>query len=301
MDALVECVPNFSEGRNGATIEALVGVIGSVPDVHLLDVHTDRDHNRSVFTFVGPPDAVATAAEHAVAVAVARIDLRDHRGEHPRMGAADVVPFAPLDGSTLDDCVRLARRVGRHVGEVLGVPVYLYGAAATRPHHRWLPAVRRGGFEELRDAATDPAARPDFGPPGLHPTAGATAVGARPIIVAFNVLLATDDVATARALAREIRTSSGGLPAVQARGFLVSGHAQVSLNLLDVDVTPPLVAVEAISAGAARRGTSIRSSELVGMMPERCLPPDGAGALHLPEPVQLLEPRVRQLRSAQRG
>lgn len=298
MAALIECVPNFSEGRNRDTIAALEHAVRSVPGVHLLDVHTDGDHNRAVFTLVGGSAAIGEAAVRAVAVAVTRIDLREHRGQHPRMGAADVVPFVPLEGATLGECAALARRVGQRIGTELGVPVYLYGHAATRPERASLPAVRGRGFEDLlQRVGRDPTLAPDFGPPRLHPTAGATAVGARPVLVAFNVLLATGDVRVAQAVARAVRTSSGGLPAVQARGFLVQGGAQVSLNLLDVDVTPPLAVVEAIAREAARHGTEIVGSELVGLVPERAIIAAGAAALRLPRSVadKLLEPRLRAL------
>jgi len=298
MAGLIECVPNFSEGRIRGTIDALERAVRSVPSVHLLDVHTDGDHNRSVFTFVGDPPSMGEAAVRAVAVAVERIDLREHRGQHPRMGAADVVPFVPLEGATLRECAALARHVGERIGTELGVPVYLYGRAATRPERASLPTVRGRGFEELLErVGRDPTLAPDYGPPTLHPTAGATAVGARPVLVAFNVLLATRDLRVAQAVARAVRTSSGGLRAVQARGFLVREGAQVSLNLLDVDVTPPLAVVEAIVRESARHGTEVVSSEIVGLAPERAILPAGAAALRLPEAVadKLLERRLRAL------
>ena len=304
MPALIECVPNFSEGRNRNTIAALERAVSAVPEVRLLDVHVDADHHRSVFTLVGRPSAVADAAVRAVAVAVERIDLRLHRGEHPRMGAADVVPFVPLDGATLGDCATLAREVGARIGPELGVPVYLYGRAATRPDRVSLPNVRARGFEDLLErVGRDPLVVPDFGPPALHPTAGATAVGARPLLVAFNVLLATTDVRVAQRVARAVRTSGGGLPSVQARGFLVRGRAQVSLNLLDVDVTPPRAAVDAIAREAARHGTEIVSSEIVGLAPERALAGVSAATLHLQEPAteRLLEPRLRALGASLAG
>jgi glutamate formiminotransferase len=224
---LVECVPNFSEGRDGDTIDALRSAITGVAGALLLDVHIDPSHHRSVFTFAAPPEAAVEAAFRAAAVARERIDLRRHRGVHMRIGATDVVPFVPLRGTTLDDCVALARHLGERIGRELEIPVYLYARAATRPERERLADLRRGGFEQLATRLNgDPAAAPDFGPRHPHPTAGATAVGARPVLVAYNVWLDTPDLEPARAIAREIRASSGGLPAVQAAGFTVAGRAR---------------------------------------------------------------------------
>src|SRR3989449_4401364 len=210
---LVECVPNFSEGRNAATIEALRTALTSVAGVRLLDVQADAAHNRSVFTFVAPPDASVEAALAAMRVATARIDLTRHTGEHPRMGATDVVPFVPVRDVTMDDCVALARRLAERAADELGVPIYLYARAATRPERERLPDVRKGEFEGLRERiGKDPAADPDFGPKHVHPTAGVTAIGARPFLVAFNIYLDTGDVRVAKQIAQAIRTSSGGLP-----------------------------------------------------------------------------------------
>ncbi|HXF95397.1 MAG TPA: glutamate formimidoyltransferase, partial [Gemmatimonadales bacterium] len=235
---LVECVPNFSEGRDPAVLDALRAAITSVPGTRLLDVQADASHHRSVFTFVAPPEAALEAAFRAIRVARDRIDLTAHRGEHPRMGAADVVPFIPVRAVTMDDCVALARRLGERVGSELEIPVFLYARAATRPDRERLPDIRKGEFEGLRDRiGVDPAADPDFGPRRIHPTAGAIAIGARPFLVAYNIYLDTPDVGIAKDIAKKIRTSSGGLPAVQASGFEVGGRAQVSMNLLDVDVT----------------------------------------------------------------
>src|SRR5438876_6711650 len=234
---LVECVPNFSEGRNAATIEALRLALTSVPGVRLLDVQSDAAHNRSVFTFVAPPDASVEAALAAMRVATERIDLSRHTGEHPRMGATDVVPFVPVRDVTMDDCVALTRRLAERAAAELEIPIYLYGRAATRPERERLPDVRKGEFEALRERiGRDPAADPDFGPRRIHPTAGATAIGARPFLVAFNIYLDTGDVRVAKDIAQQIRTSSGGLPAVQACGFEADGKAQVSMNLLEIDV-----------------------------------------------------------------
>jgi glutamate formiminotransferase len=289
---LVECVPNFSEGRDLATIAALQAA-AAVPGVRLLDTHSDPDHHRTVLTLVGPPDPLAEAAFATVRVAAERIDLRRHRGVHPRIGAADVVPFVPLGDTPMAVCVALAERVGERIGRELGLPVYLYGEAARRPERRALPHIRRGEYEGL--AATigrDPDRAPDFGPAALGP-AGAVAVGARRPLVAFNILLGTEDLAVARAVARAVRASSGGLPAVQAIGVPVSrpGVVQVSLNLLDPQQTDPLAVVRAVAAAAARHGVAIVESELVGLAPVAALLPATAAALHLPrlQPRQVLE------------
>jgi glutamate formiminotransferase / formiminotetrahydrofolate cyclodeaminase len=267
MPPLVECVPNFSEGKGQATIDALRSAIVSVPGVHLLDVQTDTSHNRSVFTFVAPPAAAADAAFAAMRVATQRIDLTKHSGEHPRMGATDVVPFVPVAGITMEECVALARQLGERVGKELEVPVFLYARAATRPDRVLLPDVRKGEFEGMRGRMLEP----DFGPNRVHPTAGATAIGARPFLVAFNVYLDTQEIAVAKEIAKQIRTSSGGLPGVQASGFIVDGLAQVSMNLLDIDITSPAVVFNAIKARAERHGVGVQYSEIVGLIPERAL------------------------------
>src|SRR2546422_1646883 len=237
---LVECVPNFSEGRDRDTLDALRAAITSVPGVTLLDVQADPSHNRSVFTLVARPDAAVEAAFRGMRVATQRIDLTKHRGEHPRMGATDVVPFVPVRDVTMDDCVALARRLAERAADELGVPIYLYARAATRPERERLPDVRKGEFEGLRERiGKDPAADPDFGPKHVHATAGVTAIGARPFLVAFNIYLDTGDVRVAKQIAQAIRTSSGGLPAVQAARVQVDGKAQVSMNLLDIGATSP--------------------------------------------------------------
>jgi len=292
---LVECVPNFSEGRDGATLEALRRAITGVPGARLLDVQADVAHNRSVYTFVAPPHVAIEAALAAMRVATERIDLTRHRGEHPRMGATDVVPFVPVRDVTLDDCVTLARRLGERAGAELGLPIYLYARAATRPERERLPDVRKGEFEGLRERiGKDPGADPDFGPKRIHPTAGATAVGARPFLVAFNIYLDSPDVAIAKEIAKGIRTSSGGLPAVQASGFEVQGKAQVSMNLLDIDTTPPITVFAAVERMARARGVDVLKSEVVGLIPERALRGAGATALKLPDPAgHLLEAKIR--------
>jgi glutamate formiminotransferase/formiminotetrahydrofolate cyclodeaminase len=294
--ALVECVPNFSEGRNVAVLDALREALTSVPGVRLLDVQADASHNRSVFTFVAPPGAAVEAAFRAVRLASERIDLRVHKGEHPRMGAADVVPFIPLEGVTMEDCVALAKQLGARIGAELKIPVFLYERAATRPERANLADVRRGEFEGLRDAVgTDPVRAPDFGPDRVHPTAGAVAVGARPFLVAYNVYLATGDQAVAKAIAKRVREAGGGLKAVKALGMLVGGEAQVSMNLVDIDVTPPHVAFEAVAAAAREAGSTAAWSEIVGMVPERCVYAAAERHVTLREPVagHVLEAKVR--------
>ena len=294
--ALVECVPNFSDGRNHVVLDALREAIARVPGVRLLDIQADASHHRSVFTFVAPPDAAVEAAFRAMQVATARIDLTAHRGEHPRMGATDVVPFVPVRGVTMDDCVQLARRLAERVGRELAIPVFLYARAATRPERERLPDIRKGEFEGLRvRIGTDPAADPDFGPKRIHPTAGATAIGARPFLVAYNIYLDTTDVGIAKEIAKRIRTSSGGLPAVQASGFLVDGQAQVSMNLLDIDVTPPTAVFAAVGAEARARGVGVARSEVVGLIPERAVLGAGAALLKLPDAADhLLEAKIRE-------
>jgi glutamate formiminotransferase/formiminotetrahydrofolate cyclodeaminase len=293
---LVECVPNFSEGRDLATLDALRAALTSVPGVRLLDVQADASHNRSVFTLVAPPEAALEAAFRAVRLASERIDLRTHRGEHPRMGATDVVPFIPLADVTMDDCVALAKQLGQRIGTELEIPVFLYERAATRPGRANLADVRRGEFEGLRDAiGADPARTPDFGPSRIHPSAGAVAVGARPFLVAYNVYLASADQALAKAIAKQVREAGGGLKAVKALGMLVGGEAQVSMNLVDIDVTPPQVAFETVAAAARTAGSEAVWSEIVGMVPERCVFAAAERHLKLREPVaaHVLEAKVR--------
>lgn len=295
MTPLIECVPNFSEGREQRTLSALADALAGVSGAHLLDVHADPWHHRAVFTVAGDPHAVAEAVFRSVAVAVQEIDLRQHRGVHPRMGAADVVPFVPLDRVSMRQCVEIAQTFAARVGASLELPVFLYARAARVPERASLPALRRPEFEGLtRLVGADGAWAPDFGPPRLHPTAGATAVGARGLLVAYNIDLDTEDVSVARAIAREIRTSSGGLPAVQARGFATGRGAQVSMNLLDIDVTPPATVFSAVQEGARAHGVPVRRSEIVGLVPERALPPDAERCLKLDQPVEsrILERRL---------
>lgn len=271
MKQIVECVPNFSEGRRQNVIERIVGVMDQVPDVQVLDVQADPDHNRSVVTALGAPDQMVEAAFQAIALAAELIDLDHHRGGHPRMGATDVVPFVPVQGLTMDDCVVLARRLGERVGAELGIPVYLYEAAATRPERQNLASVRRGEYEGLRTAIVSDSERaPDFGPARMG-TAGATAIGARPPLIAFNVYLNTADVAPAKAIAQAVRHSSGGLRFVKALGLLVDGQAQVSMNLTDYRLTPIHRVVELVRSEAARYGLHITHTEVVGLLPAQAL------------------------------
>ena len=297
MPPLVECVPNFSEGRSAATLDALRAALTSVPGVRLLDVQADADHNRSVFTFVAPPDAAVEAAFRAVKTARDRIDLTVHQGEHPRMGATDVVPFVPLQSTTMDDCIALAKRLGDRIGSELGIPVFLYARAAARPSRERLPDVRKGEFEGLREEiGANPDKDPDYGPKRIHPTAGATAVGARPFLVAYNVYLAGGDEALAKAIAKRVRASSGGLPAVQAMGITVGGEPQVSMNLLDIDTTSVHVAFDAVAAAAREAGADAAWSEIVGLVPERAVHAATGAHLKLREPVagHVLEEQVRR-------
>jgi glutamate formiminotransferase/formiminotetrahydrofolate cyclodeaminase len=299
MPRLVECVPNFSEGRRREVVEELVRSVASVPGVTFLDSEMDADHNRSVLSFAGEPEAVVEAAYAVVRRASELIDLNQHRGEHPRMGAADVVPFVPVEGVTLDDCVRLARLVGKRVGEELGIPVFLYEAAATRPERVSLADVRRGEFEGLRDLiGRDPARRPDFGPGAIHPTAGAIAIGARRFLVAFNANLNTGDVRIAKAIAAAIREQSGGLKHVRALGFSIEGgrRAQVSMNLVNTEATPIHRVLELLRAEAARWGASVSGCEVVGLIPESALLDAAEHALQLENfrRDQVLELRLRQ-------
>jgi glutamate formiminotransferase/formiminotetrahydrofolate cyclodeaminase len=293
---LVECVPNFSEGKDPAVLEALRAAIVAVPGVRLLDVQADAAHHRSVFTFVAPPEAAVEAAFGAMRVARERIDLTKHAGEHPRLGATDVVPFVPVSGMTMEDCVALARRLAERVGNELQIPVFLYARAAQRPERVLLPDVRKGEFEGLQGRMLEP----DFGPNRVHPTAGATAIGARPFLVAYNIYLDTADVSIAKEIAKKIRTSSGGLPAVQASGFEVEGLAQVSMNLLDIDITPPATVFGAVKALAEKRGVGVKKSEIVGLIPERAVIGAAGAALQLPDAADhLLEAKIRKIRAAE--
>ena len=297
MRRIVECVPNFSEGRRLDVVQEIVDAIRSVPGVHVLDVESNADHNRSVVTFVGEPEAVLEGAFWGVARAAALINMEEHRGAHPRMGAADVVPFVPVRGVSMEECVDLARRLGERVGRELGIPVYLYEEAAARPDRRNLADVRRGEYEGLKEAIrTDPTRAPDFGPAEVGP-AGATAIGARPPLIAFNVYLRTDDVRVAQAIARAVRHSSGGLRYVKALGLLVEGQAQVSMNLTDYRRTPVARVMEMVRREAARYGVAVARSEVVGLLPAEALLDAAAYYLQLEgfSPAQVLENRLAEL------
>ncbi len=266
---LVECVPNLSEGRRSETLDACAAAIDGVTDVHLLDRTSDPDHHRSVLSFVGTPDAVAEAVRRLAAETIARVDLRQHAGVHPRIGALDVVPFVPVAGGSVDECVTLAERFGAWLAERYHLPVYLYARAARRPDRIRLADIRRPGFEGLVAALADPGGRPDLGPRRPHPTAGATVTGARPFLIAWNIQLASRDVRLARAIAHRIRERDGGLPAVQALGLELAALdcVQVSMNLLDATVTPMWRVLELVRALAAEAGVAIRDVELIGLAP----------------------------------
>ena len=271
---IVESVPNFSEGRDAAKVDAIVEAIRSVRGIAILDRELDADHNRSVVTFAGPATAVVEAAFRGVERAVGLIDLRHHTGVHPRIGACDVVPFVPVEGVTLDDCVRLANELAQRLWERLHVPVYLYEAAARRPDRANLENIRRGQFEGLReDVRTNPDRRPDFGDAELHPSAGATVVGARKFLIAYNINLNTADVEIAKRIAKAIRFSSGGFRYVKSMGVPLASRnlAQVSMNLTDFEQTPIHRVFEAVRAEAARYGAAIVGSEIVGLIPKRAL------------------------------
>ena len=293
MERIVECVPNFSEGRRQDVIDAIVDAMERAPTIQLLDVKSDADHNRTVVTMVGPPRALEQAAYDGIARASQLIDMDEHEGQHPRMGATDVVPFVPVKGVTMDDCVGIARRLGRRVGEELDIPVYLYEAAATRPDRVNLADVRRGEYEGIKRAiATDPDRAPDFGPASVG-TAGATVIGARPFLIAFNVYLNTDDVTVAKRIARAVRHSSGGFRFVKALGLRVEGRAQVSMNLTDFSRTPMHRVLEVIRREAARDGVSVSHSELIGLVPRQALLDSGSWYLQLDvDSMQVLEDRL---------
>jgi glutamate formiminotransferase/formiminotetrahydrofolate cyclodeaminase len=268
---IVECVPNFSEGRREGVIEQTVAAMAGCPGAQVLDVQSDPDHNRSVVTLIGSPQAVVDAVFEGMAIAAELIDMNHHRGGHPRMGATDVVPFVPVRGVTMEECVTLARQLGERVGSELGIPVFLYEAAATRPDRRNLADVRRGEYEGLKEEiAANRDRAPDFGPSVLG-TAGATAIGARPPLIAYNVYLNTEDVKPAKAIAKAIRHSGGGLRYVKAMGLIVEGQAQISMNLTDYRRTPIHRVTESIRSEAARFGLAITRSEVVGLLPAEAL------------------------------
>src|SRR5437868_3124031 len=271
MSTLVECVPNFSEGRDKAKVDAIIDAM-KMEGVYLLDREMDSDHNRSVITLVGEREPIQEAAIRGVGKAAELIDLNKHQGAHPRMGAADVVPFIPIDGVSIEDCVLMARHVGEEIWKRYQIPVYLYEVAAASPERQNLENIRRGQFEGIRaDIATNPARKPDFGECCVHPTAGATVVGARKALIAYNVFLNTPDVDIAKKIAKAVRFSTGGLRFVKAAGFLVRGQPQVSMNLTDFERTPIHRVYELVRREAERYGVAPSSSEIVGLIPKQAL------------------------------
>src|SRR5712672_1401502 len=271
MSTLVECVPNFSEGRDKAVVDAIVEAM-KIPGVSLLDREMDSDHNRCVITIVGDREAIAEAAIRGVGKASELIDLTKHQGAHPRIGAADVIPFIPIEGVTIEDCVAIARHVGEEIWKRFKIPVYLYESAATNPDRQNLENIRRGQFEGLReDILVNPARCPDYGDPRCHPTAGATVVGARKALIAYNVFLNTKDVDIAKKIAKAVRYSSGGLRYAKGAGFEVRGLAQVSMNLTDFEQTPIARVFEFVKREAERYGVQPLSSEIVGLIPKKAL------------------------------
>jgi glutamate formiminotransferase / formiminotetrahydrofolate cyclodeaminase len=271
MPTLVECVPNFSEGRDKSVVDAIVDAM-KLDGVYLLDREMDTDHNRCVITLVGDREPIQEAVIRGVGKASELIDLTKHQGAHPRMGAADVVPFIPIEGVSIEDCVTMARHVGEQIWKRYQIPVYLYEAAATSPERQNLENIRRGQFEGIRaDIATNPARKPDFGDPRVHATAGATVVGARKALIAYNVFLNTTDVEIAKKIAKAVRFSTGGLRFVKGAGFLVRGQAQVSMNLTDFEQTPIARVFELVKREAARYGVAPVSSEIVGLIPKKAL------------------------------
>ncbi|HEX4748820.1 MAG TPA: glutamate formimidoyltransferase [Bryobacteraceae bacterium] len=297
-EPLIECVPNFSEGRELDKIDAIERAISSVKGSHVLDRTSDADHNRSVITFVGTPVSVMESALHAAAAAAERIDLNRHSGVHPRLGALDVLPFVPVENATLEQCVEIAQTAGRRIWQELHIPVYFYEAAALQPERSKLEDVRRGEFEARRtEGSESPAMRPDVGGPKLHPTAGAVIVGARKFLIAFNIVLDSGDISLAKSIARRIRTSSGGFPAVKALGLTLEsrGLVQVSMNLTDFEQTPLMIVYREVERLAAEAGVAIEESELIGLIPQRALDGTSPEALKLRDfnANRVLENRLR--------
>jgi len=298
MRTIIECVPNVSEGRDRAAIDAMAAAVRSAPGVRLLDVSSDGAHNRSVLSFVGDAAAVKVAVLSLFREALARIDLRAHRGEHPRMGAVDVVPFIPVQGSSLEECVALSRDVGSAIASEFGVPVYLYEDSASAEHRRNLAEVRKGQFEGFAEKMKDPRWAPDFGPPAPHPAAGAVAVGARPFLIAYNVNLATKDLSIADRIAKAIRHLSGGFRYVKAMGVDLAdrGLVQVSINMTNFRKTPLHRVFECVRSEAERHGVAIVGSEIVGLTPADALFAAAEHYLRLERftPEQVLETKLLQ-------
>lgn len=291
---IIESVPNFSEGRRPEVVAALVQAI-QAPGVQLLNYSSDWDHNRTVITIAGPPKAVLQGLLQAITVAAVEIDLFQHQGAHPRLGATDVVPLIPLQNISLEACADLARELGGQIGKILNLPVYLYEAAASRPERRLLADVRRGEFEALVQEIGLPHRRPDFGPATVGP-AGAVIVGARPFLIAYNIFLQSDDVRIAKAISRSIRERDGGLPAVRALGLYVDGQAQVSMNLVDFQQTPLPVVFDEVARLARLHGTDVDRSELIGLLPQEALLQIATHYLKLPtlSAAQIVEARLHQ-------
>lgn len=294
--SIIECVPNFSEGRDLSVAAAIVEAIRTAKGVQVLAFESDADHNRSVVTFAGHPDAVVEGAFRGVKKAAERIDLNRHEGVHPRIGAADVVPLIPVRGISLEECAALAHDLGERVWNELGIPVYFYESAAKRPERRRLEVVRKGGFETLRNESRSPERSPDLGGPDLHATAGAVIVGARKFLLAYNINLTTSDVGIAKQIAMKIRASSGGLPCVKAMGVLLKsrGLAQVSMNLTDFEVTGLHTVFEAVRHEAQQRGVGIAGSEIIGLMPAQAMAAAAARFLQCEnyQPETLFETRL---------
>lgn len=300
---LVECIPNFSEARRPEVVEEIIAAVSAVPGVRVLDRHSDMDHNRTVLTFVGDPDAVEAAAYEGIARAAKLVDLNHHEGEHPRIGATDVVPFVPISDVTMQECVEMARRLGRRVAETLNIPVYYYEEAAIRPDRKNLEDIRRGEFEGLKETiANDPYREPDLGPKELGP-AGATVIGARQPLIAYNIYLTTPDVSIAEKIARRARNSSGGFHFVKAIGLLVDGQAQVSMNLTNYHRSPMAQVTEMVRREAQRYGVGVSHSEIVGLLPSKAMINAARYYMQMDgfENDQLLENRVFSEASAQQA
>jgi glutamate formiminotransferase / 5-formyltetrahydrofolate cyclo-ligase len=296
--SIIECVPNFSEGRRAEVIAAIVDSVAASGEARILDLSSDPDHNRSVLTLAGGPEEIRRAVDALVAACVQRIDLGRHQGRHPRMGAVDVVPLVPVREVTMEECVALARDIGRSIAERHHLPVYLYEEAASAPHRRDLAAIRKGGFEGFPEKIRDPLWKPDFGPDRVHPTAGCVAVGAREFLIAYNINLSSADLDLAKSIARTIRQSSGGLPYVKAMGVMLEsrGLAQVSINMTNFRVTPLHRVFELVRSEAARHGVTIAGSEIVGLVPDDALVQAADFYLRLEgfDPERILERRVEQ-------
>src|SRR3989442_1456471 len=306
MNKIVECVPNFSEGRRPEVVDAIVSAITSVSGVYLLGREMDADHNRAVITIVGSPESIGWAAVRGVEAAIKHIDLTKHQGEHPRIGAADVIPFVTIRGVSVAECVEIAKRVGRDIADRFRIPVDLYEAAATRSDRKNLENIRRGQFEGLRaEIAANPDRKPDFGEARIHPTAGATAVGARKPLIAYNINLNTDDAGIAKQIAKRVRFSNGGFRYVKAMGVLLNDRkqAQVSMNLTDFEQTPVELVFETVRREAERYGVSVAGSEIVGLIPQKAFDQTAQFYLRLQNfnPGMILESRLEAVMSEASG